>query len=174
MNLSTNVSAWDAPSLVDEASGSRGVSVTDWGTTSETYAATYRTMLRVAFSITGNSAAAEDAVQDAFCSVGPKIGTLDDPIPYLRVAVVNRCRSMHRHDKRAPKIQPPADVSLDAGLTELSDALAELTFAQRTAVVLRYLCDVTDDDIADVLDCRPSTVRSHIRRGLEHLRQELS
>ena len=148
--------------------------MTDWGPTSATYAAAYRTMLRVAYTITGNHAAAEDAVHDAFCTVGPKMGSLDDPIPYLRVAVVNRCRSMHRHEAKAPPPDRLVDVEMDAGLVDFSDALDALPFAQRTAIVLRYLCDLSDEQIAEILHCRRSTVRSHVRRGLDHLRQELS
>lgn len=163
---------------IDGAAGpnaeTRSARVTDWGSTSTTYASTYRAMLRVAYTITGSHAAAEDAVHDAFCAVGPKIATLDDPVPYLRVAVVNRCRSMHRHASKAPPPTPPDAVGLDAGLVDFSDALATLPFAQRTAIVMRYLCDLPDEEIATVLQCRRSTVRSHVRRGLEHLRQELS
>jgi RNA polymerase sigma factor (sigma-70 family) len=133
-------------------------------------------MLRVAYSITGNRATAEDAVHDAFCTVGPRIGTLDDPVPYLRVAVVNRCRTMHRSAQRASKhvAQQLTDDVIDVGLTDFGDALEHLSFPQRAAIVLRYLCDLSDDEIAHVLNCRRSTVRSHVRRGLDHLRQELS
>ena len=148
----------------------------DWGTTSDLYRSSYRDMLRVAFSITGNTAAAEDAVHDAFCAVGPRIGTLDEPIPYLRVAVVNRCRSMHRSAQRAQRhaASQLSDDIEEHGLADFADALEHLTFPQRTAIVLRYQCDLADDEIAAILKCRRSTVRSHVRRGLTHLRQELS
>ena len=150
--------------------------MSEWGTTSELYRASYRSMLRVAFSLTGDTAAAEDAVHDAFCAVGPRIGTIDDPLPYLRVAVVNRCRSMHRKAERAQRhaaAQRFDDVD-SHGLADFADALDRLTFPQRTAIVLRYQCDLADDEIADILTCRPATVRSHVRRGLTHLRKDLS
>lgn len=153
----------------------RNANVTDWAST---YASSYRLMLRVAYSLTGNTATAEDAVHDAFCTVGPKIVSLDDPIPYLRVAVVNRCRTISSRQRRAAAHRPLErtvdDAGLDAGLTDFGDALDRLTFPQRTAVVLRFLCGVDDDEIARILDCRRSTVRSHIRRGLVQLRHELS
>jgi len=180
--------------------------MSDWGTTSELYRSSYRDMLRVAFSITGNTAAAEDAVHDAFCAVGPRIATLDEPLPYLRVAVVNRCRSMHRSTQRAHR-HAAAHLANDVaehdrrenesrghgltghgltghgltghdltghGLTDFAGALEQLSFAQRTAIVLRYQCDLSDDEIAAILKCRRSTVRSHVRRGLAHLRKDLS
>lgn len=148
--------------------------ISDWGATDETYRLHYRTMLRVAYSITGSRAVAEDVVHDAFCSVGPKIGTLDNPVPYLRVAVVNRCRSLHRRDAKAPPPSPPDDAQIDVGLLHFGDALNTLSFAQRTSIVLRFLCDQSDEQIAEILHCRRSTVRSHVRRGLQLLKQELS
>jgi len=36
---------------------------------------------------------------------------------------------------------------------------------------LRYLCDLDDPEIADILRCRRATVRSHVRRGLAQLRE---
>jgi DNA-directed RNA polymerase specialized sigma24 family protein len=39
---------------------------------------------------------------------------------------------------------------------------------------LRYYLDLPEDDIAAILNCRPSTVRSLVQRGLDRLREELS
>lgn len=169
----TDTGTHDRPATAGRSE--RNTEVTDW---QATYESSYRTMLRVAYSLTGSAAAAEDAVHDAFCSVGPKIVSLDDPVPYLRVAVVNRCRTMHGTARRAEAfraLERPTDTTdIDTGLINFGDALDRLTFPQRTAVVLRYLCDVADDEIAHILNCRRSTVRSHIRRGLAQLRNELS
>jgi RNA polymerase sigma factor (sigma-70 family) len=46
-----------------------------------------------------------------------------------------------------------------------------LTVRQRAAVVLRYLCDLSDDEIAEALACQPATVRSLVHRGLARLRE---
>ena len=145
-----------------------------WSGTDEVYASTYRNLLRVAYVLTGSAAAAEDVVHDVMCSVGPRMATLEDPAAYLRVAVVNRCRSLHRRAVRAPSPERPIDAHLDPGLTELRDELGRLPVKQRTAVVLRYLCDLSDADIASTLDCREATVRSLIHRGLHELRRTLS
>ena len=53
------------------------------------------------------------------------------------------------------------------------DALAALTDRQRIAIVLRFYEDMPDDRIAEILGCRPSTVRSAVHRGLLSLRQEI-
>jgi RNA polymerase sigma factor (sigma-70 family) len=144
-----------------------------WRGSDAVYASTYRDLLRVAYVLTGSAPAAEDVVHDVFASVGPRFADLDDPLPYLRVAVVNRCRSLHRRVLAAPQPQRRDDAVLDVGLTELRDALAELSVKQRTAIVLRYLCDLPDQEIADILDCRRATVRSLVQRGLAELRTAL-
>ena len=174
LDETASTEVWSPPDA--RSARSDRTDVNTWGTTSDLYRSSYRAMLRVAFSITGNRAAAEDAVHDAFCAVGPRIGTLDNPLPYLRVAVVNRCRSMHRSTQRAQRHNENhlAEEIDEHGLADFADALEHLTFAQRTAIVLRYQCDLSDDEIAAILKCRRSTVRSHVRRGLDNLRQELS
>ncbi|MGZ7087633.1 MAG: RNA polymerase sigma factor, partial [Ilumatobacteraceae bacterium] len=135
------------------------------------YGVSYRSLLRVAFVLTGSAQAAEDVVHDVFAKVGPKIDTLAEPAAYLRVAVVNRCRSLHRRDVAAPRPDQPADAVMDLGLVELRDALIALPIRQRSAIVLRYLCDLPEEEIAANLNCRPSTVRSLVRRGLAELRE---
>jgi RNA polymerase sigma factor (sigma-70 family) len=142
-----------------------------WETAGEAYRELYRTLLRVAFVITGSGPAAEDVVHDVFVSAGPRIGALEHPESYLRVAVVNRCRTLHRRATRAPEPPGPDHASLDVELIELQDALASLSDRQRAAIVLRYLCDLPDEEIAAALKCRRSTVRSLVRRGLAELRE---
>ena len=65
----------------------------------------------------------------------------------------------------------PATSSSTSRLVELRDALAALPIRQRTAIVLRYLCDLDDVEIAAILKCRRATVRSHVKRGLAQLRE---
>jgi len=113
-----------------------------WQGSEVVYATMYRDLLRVAFVLTGSGPAAEDVVHDVFTKVGPRIDTLAEPAAYLRVAVVNRCRSLHRHDVAAPRPDPPTDASMDVELIELRDALISLPIRQRSAIVLRYLCDL--------------------------------
>lgn len=145
-----------------------------WAGAEGVYATAYRDLLRVAYVLTGSGAAAEDVVHDVFCRVGPRIAELDNPAAYLRVAVVNQCRSIHRRLKRAPRPDRPSEIVLDTGLTELRDALAELPVRQRTAIVLRYLCDLPEAEIAGILDCRPTTVRTLVHRGLADLRTRIA
>ena len=130
---------------------------------------------RVAFLITGSSADAEDIVQEVFARCAGRIGDLDHPPSYLRAAVVNECRARHRRRGRHP-----VDVDLVGRAAELPvevietlDALRGLDGRKRAAVVLRYFVDIPDDDIAEILGCTPSTVRSLIRRAVIELREVL-
>jgi RNA polymerase sigma factor (sigma-70 family) len=142
-----------------------------WRGSEAVYAAAYRDLLRVAFVLTGSGPAAEDVVHDVFATVGPRIDTLAEPAAYLRVAVVNRCRSLHRRTVAAPRPDEPSDSFMDVGLVELRDALIALPIRQRSAIVLRYLCDLSEEEIAANLKCRRATVRTLVRRGLAELRE---
>lgn len=144
---------------------------TAWQGSEVVYATVYRDLLRVAFVLTGSGPAAEDVVQDVFAKVGPRIDTLAEPGAYLRVAVVNRCRSLHRRAVAAPRPDVPADSFMDVEMIELRDALMALPIRQRSAIVLRYLCDLPEEEIAASLKCRRATVRTLVRRGLAELRE---
>ena len=142
-----------------------------WQGSETIYATVYRDLLRVAFVLTGSGPTAEDVVHDVFAQVGPRLDTLAEPVAYLRVAVVNRCRSLHRRTVAAPRPDQPADVLMDVELIELRDALIALPIRQRSAIVLRYLCDLPEEEIATILKCRGATVRTLVRRGLAELRE---
>lgn len=142
-----------------------------WEGSEAVYAEAYRELLRVAFVLTGSAPAAEDVVQDVFTKIGPRIDTLAEPAAYLRVAVVNRCRSLRRRYVAAPQPDHPVEPVMDVGLIELRDALMALPIRQRSAIVLRYLCDLSEEEIAVNLKCRRSTVRTLVRRGLAELRE---
>jgi RNA polymerase sigma factor (sigma-70 family) len=137
----------------------------------EVYRVGYGKLVRLAYLLTGHSAVAEEVVQDAFVATHRAGDQLRDPYPYVRRAVVNRCRSWGRRYtvERAHRPRPPDPAELAAD--EMWDALATLTDRQRTAIVLRFYEDMPDDRIAEILDCRQSTVRSAIHRGLQSLRR---
>lgn len=138
------------------------------------YTEQYSTLLRVAFLLTGSHEAAEDAVQDAFIRCRPHLAGLDHPPSYLRTAVVNRCRSVYRRSALQDSDPPILPSELPNDLIELHDALSRLAWRPRAAIVLRYFVDIPDNQIADILECRPPTVRTLIRRGVATLRKELS
>jgi RNA polymerase sigma factor (sigma-70 family) len=52
-------------------------------------------------------------------------------------------------------------------------ALLSLPERQRAAIVLRFYEDLTEQETADTLRCRPGTVRSLVSRGMAALRTDL-
>lgn len=131
-------------------------------------------LLRVAYVLTDSLASAEEIVQDAFVRLQTARAPIANPGGYLRTTVVNACRDVHRHRSvvRRTPLAPP-EPTIDEH-DELFDALATLPWKQQAALVLRFHVDLSDADIAVALHCRPSTVRSIIRRALISLRKELT
>ena len=138
------------------------------------YRAHYPAMMRLGYLLSGSNEAAEDLVHDVFLRAAVRM-PLDHPASYLRAAVVNACRSDHRRAVVARRhAPPPAPLVMPRELVDFRDVLLGLSLRQRTAVVLRYFCDMDDTDIAEVLGCRPATVRSLVQRGLIQLRRVMS
>jgi len=137
----------------------------------ELYQREWSPLLRTAYALVGSLATAEEIVQDAFVALQSTRTAVLNPGAYLRRSVINGCRSIHRHravvSRTAIPVQRPAIDHHD----ELGDALSALPWRQQAALVLRYHLDLAETDIAEALGCRPSTVRSIIKRGLDALRK---
>ncbi len=133
-------------------------------------------MVRLARLLTGSVAVAEDLTQDAFVRIAPRLTSLDRPAAYLRTMVVNACRSHHRHEAVRARVASTQEAeqsepSVPTHLVDLADALAALPERQRAAIVLRYYADLPEAEIAELLGCRPSTVRTLVARGMAGLRE---
>jgi RNA polymerase sigma-70 factor (sigma-E family) len=144
-------------------------------TLADLHRAQYAPMVRLAALLLGSREQAEDVVQDCFVRVYPRFEELREPVPYLRTAVVNACRSAGRRQARARKVAAThiADLVSDLGAREMLDALDSLSSRQRTAIVLRFYEDMSEEEMASALGCRPGTVKSLVHRGLAHLREVL-
>lgn len=141
--------------------------------------------VRLAYLLTGDRALAQDLVQDAFIKVASKFAGLRDPEAfgaYLSRTVASLANSYFRRRKleRAhaqidptalTDIEPAAEVDAREALWR---AVGKLNSRQRSAIVLRFYLDAPDEEAAEILQCRPGTVRSLISRGLAELRQEVS
>ena len=137
------------------------------------YRAQFAHMVRVAWLIVGSSALAEDIVQDAFIRVAGRYDSIERPEAYLRTAVVNGCRNELRRLRRLSPEPPPEELTSDPELATIFDALSSLKGRHRAVLVLRYVDDRSDEDIAALLGVRRSTVRSLVRRSLGALREAL-
>lgn len=137
------------------------------------FRAEYSGMVRLAFTLVGNNAEAEELVQDSFAEVHRRFDEIRQPGAYLRTTVVSRCRSTLRR-RRVMQMHPPEPPrDLPARASHLWDVLHKLSEDQRLAVVLRYYGQYRASEIADIMDIPGSTARSHLKRGLAALRKEL-
>jgi len=142
-------------------------------TIEDLFQAEYVGMVRLAYTLVGNNAEAEEVVQDGFAEVHRRFGEIRQPGAYLRTTVVNRCRSVLQRRRVMQRHPVVAPTDLPNSAAELWDVLNKLNEDQRLAVVLRYYGQYRASEIASVLDMPAATVRSHIRRGLAILREEL-
>jgi RNA polymerase sigma-70 factor (sigma-E family) len=140
-------------------------------------------LTRFAGALTGDHALAEDVLSDALLKVGRRwrrISRMDSQVGYVRRVVVTTFLSDRRKEGRR-RTEPTDDLAtLDrpspdhaaavVARDEVDRLLAALPRPQRVAIVLRYLLDETDEQIADVLGCTPGTVRSHLSHARAALR----
>jgi DNA-directed RNA polymerase specialized sigma24 family protein len=129
-------------------------------------------MVRLAWLMTGSRELAEDLVQDAFVHVGARWSTVEAPVAYLRVAVVNGVREHARRGARHRAL--PREVLrpvLPPDLDETWHVLDRLAPRQRQALVLRFYADLPFDQIAVTLHCRLGTAKSLVHRGLARLKE---
>ncbi len=132
----------------------------------------FTALVRLAVLLTGSPEVAADLVQDCFVRLHGHWAGVRQPLPYVRRSVVHACASHHRGAARARRQRAePVTTTTELGADELGDALAKLPGKQRAAIVLRFYDDLSEDDIARTLRCRPATVRSLVHRGLAELRR---
>lgn len=142
-------------------------------------------LLRFAGVLTGDRALAEDVVQEVLIRAHGqwrKIGDLDKPEHYVRKMLMNEFLSWRRRSWRLIPAGSGAELddrrSPDHALEHAErDALVaeldKLPLRQRAVLVLRYYEGLSDIEIAEVIGCKPGTVRGYASRALSTLRVEL-
>jgi len=142
------------------------------------YREQYAPMLRLAQVTIGGQAHAEDLVQEAFVDVYRAFSEIENPIGYLRRAVLSRAVSWLRRrqvELRYSRRQrpPEATAALSPDGMAVRAALSQLRPRARAAVYLRYYLDLPEAQIAEALDCRLGTVKSILHRAQRTLRRYL-
>lgn len=146
----------------------------------------YEPLRRLAFFILGDAAHAEEMVMDVFARALTRwslFRNVEDPIPYLRRSVVNACRSKARRNlleqrfafrsRKRDETDEAAAVDLRGEMLDLWNALSTLPERQRICVVLRYVEDLPEADIARLMDAPIGTVKSLLSRARSRLAQAL-
>ncbi|WP_137988598.1 SigE family RNA polymerase sigma factor [Streptomyces vilmorinianum] len=139
-------------------------------------------LVRTAQLLTGDFHEAEDLVQTTLAKVYGRWRRVprDEIDVYVRRALINNNLSRLRRKRVVHLLTPVLPDSVRhayAGHAEaveqrtaLLEALADLTARQRAVMVLRYWEDLSEQEIASVLNCSIGTVKTHARRGLAALR----
>ena len=151
------------------------------------YALAYRTL--------GREEEARDICQETFLRAFRALPNFRGQAKFsswlYRIAL-NLCRDWMRKERRAPMVQPPEDVDIFdlASAAEPSEsiedlvarkdmtrlvekAMAKLPDEQRTAILLKEYHGLTFQEIADLVGCPLSTVKTRLYQGLTVLRREL-
>jgi RNA polymerase sigma-70 factor (sigma-E family) len=142
--------------------------------------------LRVAVLLTGSPTEAEDLLQSSLVRLYQAWPRLDvpesAPDAYLRKILVNTRRSWWRTKWRREspvadvpdRPDPGADPADGYALGALvRSALAGLPRQQRAVLVLRYIEDLPEASVAELLGVSAGTVKTHAHRGLRALRASL-
>jgi RNA polymerase sigma-70 factor (ECF subfamily) len=148
-----------------------------------------RAMLAVAFGLLNDHSAAEDVVHDvfvAFAQSAERLSPAGSLRSYLTTCTANlardRCRAARRQSRcldRAPAVgedtpSPLGEVLRDEQWRQLSDALSQLPYEQREAVVLHLKGGMTFQAMARAQGLSINTVQSRYRYGIEKLRSLLN
>ncbi len=133
--------------------------------------------------LTGQPATAEDLAQEVLIRANARwnqIGELDRPELYVRKMLLNQFLSWRRRSWRLVPVGGAVESGSvpdhAVGYTEraaLLAAIAKLPKRQRAVLALRYYEDRSDAEIAELLGCRPSSVRGYASRAFATLRIEL-
>jgi RNA polymerase sigma-70 factor (sigma-E family) len=171
-----------SPTLMAEARLAHGPTAEDG--LRAAHANEYQRLVGLARLLVDRREDAEEVVQEAFARTWARLGRVngDDPLPYLRRAVVNQSRGRLRRRRTAEAHRPDAPTDAEsaesgaaraASARAVLDQVAALPRRQRECVALRFYADLSVRDIAHALDIAEGSVKSHLHRALSTLAIEL-
>jgi RNA polymerase sigma-70 factor (ECF subfamily) len=138
----------------------------------EFYAESVNRLVGQLYGMTGDLAEAQDVVQDAFVRAWDRrsqLSAAENPEAWVRTVAwriaVSRWRRVRLaarvHRQHAPENVPAPDETTVA----LVDALRQLPEAQRRAIVLHHLADLTVEQVAAETGVPTGTVKARLARG---------
>lgn len=140
-------------------------------------------LFRTAYLMTGDYQRAEDILQSALVRVyqhWPRVDAMEWPVGYARKVVVTQTASWWRRRSSHESLLQPGDEPAWSGRVEevaeherVWNAVLTLPRRQRAVMVLRYYEDLTEAQIAKVLDMAPGTVKSHSHAATRRLAELL-
>jgi RNA polymerase sigma factor (sigma-70 family) len=143
----------------------------------EQFVELHRAAYRIAYKLLGDRAEAEDAAQEALARALVSWRKVE---PYAaawvsKVAGNLAIDRLRRNRRTAAVIVDEGRMDPDgAERLDLQRALLGLSRRQRDVVVLRYLVDLPENDVAAALGVSTGSVKTHASRGLAALRLVLT
>lgn len=148
------------------------------------FTASYRRLVGQLYGVCGDLTEAEDVVSEAFVRAVThrrSFENADNPEAWLRTAAVNLARTRHRRSVLGRRLvrqsEPPVaprGPELSAERLALVAAMRRLPFAQREALALHYLADLSVNEIASSLGVALGTVKARLSRGRAALAEILA
>ena len=154
-----------------------------------------RPIYALAYRVIGREEDARDVAQETFLRAFRALSGFKGQAKFsswLYRITLNLCRDWIRRERRAPVAQAPEGMDLvelaseaepaesiedlvaRKDLTRLVEkAMAKLPHEQRTAIILKEYHGLTFQEIADMLECPLSTVKTRLYQGLTVLRKQL-
>jgi len=138
-------------------------------------------LLRYACYRLGNADDAEDAVQDVLLRMQSAVSRPERPVAYLYRSLANLCASRMRgqrvgqvslEEAKHLACEEPADFSQE--FQRISQLLAMIPDEQQEVIRLRFHCDKSFAEIADILGVPLATAKSRFRYGMEKLRSSMA
>jgi RNA polymerase sigma-70 factor (ECF subfamily) len=128
-------------------------------------------LIRYASMLVG-PADAEDLVSSVVVRIlsRRRLSDLDNPRSYLYRSVLNEARSLVRR-RRRERLSPGSDVlppDIEPGVLA---AVVDLPERQRAAVYLTYWRDLPIAEVAELMGCRPGTVKRYLHLARSRLRE---
>ena len=147
----------------------------------ELFAASRPRLVAFARTILADQDEAEEVVQEAFARTLARwdhADGKDDPLPYVRTAVLNLCRGRFRRRPiplRPEGHEPSAEAVADASSRRdaVLAALATLPDCQREVAALRFFGQLSTAETAAALGISPGTVKAHLHRATQALASRL-
>ena len=137
---------------------------------------------RAALAVLGNKSDADDAVQEAtlkayICREQLRGGSSSFK-PWIKRILLHVCSKALKHRQRVIPLGVREEVLADTaspveGQDEIWDRVAALNPGLREVVSLRYIFDLSQEQVAESLGIPVGTVKSRLNRALEQLRADL-
>lgn len=135
---------------------------------------------RIAFRILGDAAEAEDAASETLARTlasWPRLRRATYLEAWVARVASNLAIDVARRRNRTSPAPTPADIEEQASEPDVVSAivarglLAKLPRRQRQVIVMRFLMDMTEEDVANRLKISKGAVKSHAHRALESMRK---